>query len=153
MASESPLQCRQFNDPALALGRAVNLLMRTEPFASYPFGRFTKVLLGQIQRRHYLFTIADSNPVGYVGWAMCSEGVARAWLEEQRVPRYAECRGGDCWVGITFHAATREVCFFQANYLRRKYPGTKAMGIRDYGHRRRSAAVFNQGSSAPIAAR
>lgn len=143
MSSESDLQCRRFKDPVVAFGRAVNLLMRTEPFATYPFGRFSKVLLGQIQRRHYVFTIDGDEPVGYVGWAMCTEAVAQAWLEQQRVPRFEECRGGDCWVGITFYAATREVCFFQSRHLRQRYPDVKAMGIRDYGTHRRSAVTRN----------
>ena len=143
MSAESALKCRRFKDPVVAFGRAVNLLMRTQPFASYPFGKFSKVLLGQIQRGHYVFTIDGDTPVGYVGWAMCTEAVARAWLEEHRVPRYEECNGGDCWVGITFYAATREACFFQARHLRQRYPDAKAMGIRDYGERRRPAIARN----------
>ena len=138
-----PMQCRQFKDPVMALGRATNLLMRTAPFASFEFGRFSKVLLGQIRRRHYVFTIAEGVPVGYAGWALCDEDVARAWIEERSVPSYDQCRNGNCWVGITFYAASREVCFFQARFLRRQYPGMKGMTIRDDGVRRRATSFLN----------
>jgi len=137
------MDCRQIKDPRYALGYTTNLLMRVEPFASYHFGRFTKVLLGQIRRRHYLLTVAEGTAVGYVGWALCTDEVARAWVHQNRVPSFEECRGGDCWVGITFYAATREVCLFQVRHLRQRYPGCKIAGIRDYGARQRPTQLSN----------
>ncbi|MEM9682586.1 MAG: toxin-activating lysine-acyltransferase [Pseudomonadota bacterium] len=142
-SAAAPMQCRQFKDPVMALGRATNLLMRTDPFASFEFGRFSKVLQGQIRRRHYVFTLAEGVPVGYAGWALCNEDIARAWIEERSVPTFEQCRSGDTWVGITFYAASREVCFFQSRFLRRRYPGMKVMTIRDYGARRRSTSFVN----------
>lgn len=132
------MQICQLPDEPTALGQAVNLLRRHRPFSHYPFGRFSNVLTGQIRRRHYLFAFDEATPVGYVGWALCREEVARAWIENRRVPSFADCRDGDCWVGITFYAERRAVCFTLIRHLKNQYPGYQVYGIRDYGSRQRS---------------
>ena len=137
------MHCRQLEDPVLALGQAVNVLRRVEPFASYTFGRLANVLMGEIRRRHYVFTFDAEAPVGYVGWALCDEAIARAWIEERYVPTFAECAAGDSWVGITFYATTKEACLFQARWCRAQYPGLKVFGIRDYGRRSRQSKTRN----------
>lgn len=127
----------------MALGQAVDLLRRVQPFASYSFGRLSSVLSGEIKRQHYVFTFDGRRPVGYAGWALCDEPIARAWIEERYVPSFAECSGGDSWVGITFYAASKEICLFQARWCRARYPGLKVFGIRDYGRRSRRTEVKN----------
>jgi hemolysin-activating ACP:hemolysin acyltransferase len=137
------LICNQIADPALALGRAVDLLRRVEPFACYTFGKLSNVLMGEIKRQHYVFTFDGTRPVGYAGWALCDEVIARAWIDERYVPTFAECSNGDSWVGVTFFAASREACLFQARWCRAQYPGYKVFGIRDYGDRSRRSEVKN----------
>lgn len=137
------MQCVQIPDPFDALGRAADVLRRVQPFADYPFGRLSNVLMGQVKRGHCVFTLIDDRVVGYAGWAMCREDIARAWIENRYVPNFAECSDGDCWVGITFYAETREACFFQSRWLRRKYPNAKVLGIRDYGRERRPTQLTN----------
>ena len=138
------MDCRQFKDPVYALGQAVNLLRHTKPFTSYHFGRLSNVLMGQIRRKHYVFTFDGDRPVGYAGWALCEEPVARAWIENRHVPSFAECDAGDCVVGITFYAETTKVCLFQARWCRNLYPNAKVFGIRDYGSRERSTQLRNR---------
>lgn len=139
------MYCRQFSQPLEAFGLAVNLLRRVEPFSAYAFGRFSNVLMGQIQRGHYVFTFAEERPVGYAGWALCDESVARAWIEQRAVPSFADCSRGDCAVVITFYAESREACFFQARWCRARYPNAKVFAIRDYGEKQRPAIVGNRG--------
>lgn len=143
MPTSPTMHCRQLDDSALALGQAVDLLRRVQPFAAYTFGKLANVLMGEIRRRHYVFTFDDETPVGYAGWALCDEAIARAWIEQQYVPTFAECSTGDSWVGITFFAATKEACLFQARWCRAQYPGLKVFGIRDYGRRSRQSTVRN----------
>ena len=131
----------QFADSAEALGRAVNLLQRVEPFASYHFGRFSNVLQGQIRRRHYVFAIAEGRAAGYAGWALCDEEVARAWLERQRIPTMEECRDGACLLGLTFYAVDQATCRRLTRYCRTLYPGKSIFGIRDRGGRQRMAIL------------
>lgn len=148
-----PYRFVQFDDPDYALGRIVNLLRSVKPFSSYPFGRLANVLMGQIRRGHYIVATRDGVPVGYVGWAMCDEAVARKWVAGGTVPSFEQCVGGDCFVGITFYAADKETCFAQARFLRSRYPaGTRVFGIREYGTRqRRTELVHRTGAAAPEA--
>ena len=122
---------RQYPDPVYAFGKAVNLLRRVAPFSAYGFGKLSGVLMGQIRCGHYVFTVAEENAVGYVGWAMCDAQIAQAWIDGKYVPSFDECVDGDSWVGIIYYAASRAVCFFQARYCRNVYPNKKAFGIRD----------------------
>jgi hemolysin-activating ACP:hemolysin acyltransferase len=143
LQARAALSCGQFDDPVVALGQAVELLRRVQPFATYSFGRLSSVLSGEIKRQHYAFTFDGRTPVGYVGWALCDEPIARAWIEERYVPSFAECSDGDSWVGITFYAASKEICLFQARWCRARYPSLKVFGIRDYGSRSRRTEVKN----------
>ena len=141
MDEANSLHCARLPDPVAALGTATNLLRRVRPFANYPFGRFANVLMGQILREHYVFTLAGDRPVGYVGWAMCSEETARHWVDGRHVPNFEECRSGPCWVGFTFFASTPEACWAQARWCRQQYPNTKVFAIRDYGRSQRPTTL------------
>ncbi len=152
MAGRNDASLCQFADAAEALGRAVNLLQRVEPFASYHFGRFASVLQGQVRRRHYVFAVAERNPVGYAGWALCDEDVARAWLEWQRVPRMDECVDGACLLGLTFYAIDQRTCLLLSRYCRAQYPGKSVFGIRDTGDRERPA-ILNVNPGRPLTKR
>lgn len=147
------MNCTQFDDPLYALGRAVDMLRRVKPFAGYDFGRFSNVLMGQIKRRHYVFTTLEGRDVGYAGWALCTEQIARGWIEGRLVPTFAQCDEGDCWVGITFYAETTKVCISQARWCRNRYPNARAFGIRDYGSVRRTTQVLNRTAPGEMLAR
>jgi hemolysin-activating ACP:hemolysin acyltransferase len=134
----------RFDDSDYALGRIVNLLRGVSLFVHYPFGRVANVVMGQIKRNHYIYMTRNEMPFGYAGWAMCAEEVARDWVEGRTVPTFEQCIDGDCWVGITFHAASREACIAQARFVRSLYPGAKAFGIRDYGSHVRGAETMNR---------
>ena len=137
------MECRRYTNKVFALGQAVNLLRDVSPFSGYQFDRIANVLIGQIRRNHYVFTIAGGRAVGYAGWALCEESVARAWIEQRYVPSFEECLNGDCLVGITFYARTPEVCRFQARWCRNLYPDTQIFGIRDYGAHERPKQLGN----------
>jgi hemolysin-activating ACP:hemolysin acyltransferase len=120
-------------------------LCKVPPFDGFNFGTFVRALSGQIHRGHYLFTVKDGDLAGYAGWAMCTEEVARAWVEGRRNPSFEECASGDCWVGMTFYAATREANFYQARRCRRLYPNCKVFWNRQYadGRPKRRATTYN----------
>jgi len=122
---------------------AVNLLRRMEPFSSYAFGPFAGNLMGQITRKHYIFTLQGNHVVGYAGWALCAPEVAEAWLAERYLPKYEECVDGASWVGLTWYSEDDRVCRQQARHIRGLYPNRKALWRRDYGDRRRGARVVN----------
>ena len=144
------LQIRRHPSDIHALGMAVNLLRRAEPFSGYAFGPFAGNLMGQIKRGHYFFTLAGKRVLGYAGWALCEPEVAEAWLAERYLPTFEECERGPVWVGLTWFAATPEACWFQARVLRRMHPGQRGLWRRDYGARKRNVAVVNVLEAGPL---
>ena len=70
------------DNPYLALGLAVNHLMTKPAFAALRFGEWSRILVGQINRKHYYFVVDAKNQVqGFLGWAVTSKDKAEAWLE------------------------------------------------------------------------
>ena len=67
-----------------------------------------------------------------------------AKVDGRYVPTFRECEEGNCWVGITYFAASTEACRFLARSCRELYPGYKVYGIRDYGPRRRITQTVNR---------
>ena len=142
----------QMEDPIQAFGHTVNLLRKVDLFKNYRFGSFSGVVLGQILRKHYVLTVAGKDVVGFFGWAMCDEEIAKAWIERDYVPTYDECNGGDTFVTATIHAKTKQVMFFQARHVRKMYPGIKVYGRRDYGDRMRPMHIRNMTQDSATAA-
>ncbi len=140
------LKCVRLKDPFEAFCRAAALLKDVEPYASYKFGSFAGTLGGQIERGHYLFVAQGNQLVGYVGWAMCVEAIARAWVEGRYMPNFQECQDGDFFVAMTLFATSREVVWFVAREVRKMYPNHRAFFKREYrnGRGRRSGTVFNR---------
>src|SRR5262249_58991386 len=131
-ATSGGVVCRRFKNPALAFGVVVDLLRPHKPFADAPFGTYASILRGQIARGHYVFAVKDGKVIGYVGWAICEEPIAKAWTQRRHAPRYAECLSGDCWVGLTYYAQSRHATFAMMGHIKRRYPGFKIYGLRRY---------------------
>ncbi len=124
--------CRRFKNPVFAFGAAIDLLRSHKPFSEAPLGVYASNLRGQIAREHYVFAVKDGSIIGYVGWALCDERVAKAWTEQRYAPKYKECLSGDCWVGLTYYAKDRHATFALMGHIKRRYPGYKIYGLRRY---------------------
>jgi hemolysin-activating ACP:hemolysin acyltransferase len=73
------------DNPYVALGLAVSYLMTKPAFAGLRFGEWSRILVGQINRKHYYFVVDAKNQVqGFLGWAITSKEKAEAWLEGRR---------------------------------------------------------------------
>ena len=76
------LRLLQPENPYVALGLAVSYMMTKPAFAALRFGDWSRVLVGQINRKHYYFVIGGKNQVeGFLGWAVTTEEKAEAWVE------------------------------------------------------------------------
>jgi hypothetical protein len=124
--------CRRFKNPLFAYGAVIDLLRTHKPFSDAPLGTYASNLRGQIAREHYVFAVRNGTIIGYVGWALCSEAVAKAWTERRHAPKYSECINGDCWVGLTYYAQSRHATFAMMGHIKRRYPGFKIYGLRRY---------------------
>jgi hemolysin-activating ACP:hemolysin acyltransferase len=134
------LRLFQHPNPAAALGLAVGHLMTKPAFARLSFGSWSRVLVGQINRKHYHLALDPAGrTVGFLGWAISDETTAEAWLAGVDTPAGAE--SGDCliinaWSAEThaanhllLDAARQAGAGHRLIFFRRHYPdGTTRLG-------------------------
>ncbi len=124
--SGASLRAVRLRDPRAALGMAVSYLMTEPVFAQLPFGQWSRVLVGQINRGHYLFVFEEEKVVGFVGWALATRERAEAWLTRSRDIGSAESRDGDIVLLNVWRSAGHAVNRFLIESLRTEFRG-KAM--------------------------
>ena len=116
------------DNPAAALGRAVSYLMTKPAFAKLQFGDWSRILVGQINRKHCCFVVDGAGQVqGFMGWALASEEHARAWAEGRRALAFEDSLNGDCVVVNAFAANSTRVTRFLIEEARRIANGKTAL--------------------------
>jgi hemolysin-activating ACP:hemolysin acyltransferase len=108
LAAAAPLRTVRIKDRTTALGMAVDYLMNKPAFARLPFGHWSRVLTGQINRGHYFFVLRGTDVVGFAGWALASAEDAEAWLAGRSTPELEKGNAGDCIILNAWDAATPE---------------------------------------------
>lgn len=63
-----------------SLGLVVDYVSDKEPFASYRVRPLIRVLRKQLSQQYNLAALDGEKLVGYLGWAICTEASAEAWL-------------------------------------------------------------------------
>jgi hemolysin-activating ACP:hemolysin acyltransferase len=117
-AKDEALRAIRVKDGCRALGMAVSFLMTEPSFARLPFGHWARVLVGQINRGHYLFAVRGNRIVGFVGWLLTDEAGAERWLAGKDELKNASLAGGDCLLINAWKSASPEVNAFLINELR-----------------------------------
>lgn len=125
-AGESPYRAFTDENAYAALGRAVSYLMTKPNFKDLKFGFWSRTLVGQINRKHYFLTAEGQKIVGFVGWALVNEDMAKAWLEDSSDFNSADCVNGDCMVINAWAADTDAVNRFNLRQIRHHLVGLKA---------------------------
>ena len=96
-------------NPYIALGLAVNHLMTKPAFANLRFGDWSRILTGQINRKHYYFAVDGKNQIqGFMGWAFASKAKAEAWVEGRGGLSFEDSLDGDCVIFNAWAANTPE---------------------------------------------
>jgi hemolysin-activating ACP:hemolysin acyltransferase len=121
-------------NPYVALGLAVNHLMTKPAFASLRFGEWSRILVGQINRKHFSFVVDEKNQVqGFLGWALTSRARAEDWVEGRGGLSYQDSLDGDCvifnaWAGgglkvnrLLLHEARKVMAGKEMVYFKRHY--------------------------------
>jgi hemolysin-activating ACP:hemolysin acyltransferase len=103
----------------VALGLAVNHLMTKPAFARQAFGDWARILVGQINRKHYCFAVDGKNVQGFAGWALVSREHAEAWVEGRRGLSYDDCVEGDCLIFNAWSANNFRVHRFMVDEARK----------------------------------
>ena len=108
----------------VALGMAVSHLMTKPAFAALRFGDWSRILVGQINRKHFMFAIDANNQIqGFVGWALTSKDNAEAWVEGRAPLAYNDSHEGDCVVFNAFASNNGKVRRFLINESRKVAKG------------------------------
>jgi len=130
------LRVMRFRDRHAALGHAVTQLMGKPGFARLPFGSWSRVLVGQINRDQYFFVARGGRLVGFAGWAFAAQADAERWRAGDPLAEMdpAGPQGGDCMIINAWQADDAAANGFvltqmrvvgrhvQAIYARRSYP-------------------------------
>jgi hemolysin-activating ACP:hemolysin acyltransferase len=142
-ARQAPaLHLFQHANPAAALGLAVSHLMTKPAFAALPFGLWSQVLVGQINRRTYQFVRdGTGRTTGFLGWAITHETAADAWLAGSAGHGH-ETAEGDCFIvnawsaetpdvnPLLLQAARRAAAGHRLVYFKRHYPCGRTRNIK-----------------------
>jgi hemolysin-activating ACP:hemolysin acyltransferase len=127
-AGSPGLKLVQHKNPFVALGLAVNHLMGRPAFANLRFGDWSRVLVGQINRRHYYFAIDETNQVqGFVGWALTTRDKAESWVAGRSALTYEDSQDGDCLIINAWAASSPEVGRLLRDAARRVGEGKHAV--------------------------
>ena len=85
-------------NPYTALGYAVSYLMNKPSFAKQPFGQWSQILTGQINRKHYAFVFEENRVIAFAGWGRTTRDKAERWLNEGLELSSQDSRHGECVV-------------------------------------------------------
>lgn len=130
------------DSPVAALGLAVSYLMTKPAFARLPFGDWSRILVGQINRRHYYFVIDGKGQVqGFVGWALATREKAEAWVEGRRGLSYEDSKEGECLVCNAWVANSVRVNRFMVGEARKIGKDKQTVYFRRH---------YNDGSIRPV---
>ena len=141
-ASTSGLRLFRPDSPAVALGLAVNHLMTKPAFAQLSFGDWSRILVGQINRKHYCFVVDGKNQIqGFVGWALASKETAEAWVEGRGAVSYGDSLQGDCVIINAWTASTPEANRFLVSQARKVIDGKDTVYFKRH---------YKDGSTRPV---
>jgi hemolysin-activating ACP:hemolysin acyltransferase len=119
VAPHADLRMFRPENPYVALGCAVSHLMTKPAFANLGFGDWSRILTGQINRKHYCFAIDGKNQIqGFMGWALASKEKAEAWAEGRGGLSFGDSLEGDCVIFNAWAASTPEVNRFLVSQAR-----------------------------------
>jgi hemolysin-activating ACP:hemolysin acyltransferase len=132
-AAPAELQVFRPQNPYVALGLAVNYLMTKPAFAALRFGEWSRILVGQINRKHFTFAVDGRNQIqGFMGWAVTSRDNAEAWLEGRRALSFEDSLDGDCVVFNAWAASTPRVSWLLLGEARKIIAGKSTVYFKRY---------------------
>ena len=126
--------------PQAALGLAVSHLMTKPAFANLKFGEWSRILTGQINRKHYCFIVDQANTIqGFAGWAFTTRQKAEDWVEGRAPLSYEDGLNGECIVFNAWSANSFRAHRFMVDQARKLISGKETMYFKRHypdGHTR-----------------
>ena len=115
-----------------SLGLALDLLRRSDLYYKMEAGKLVGMLMGQMKREHYCFLLQNGNVMGYCGWALCEESIARKWINKEYIPSYSECMNGNVLVIVTLSTSKSKGLYYLKSVFKELYPAHLIYGMRNY---------------------
>jgi hemolysin-activating ACP:hemolysin acyltransferase len=135
------LRVFQPENACMALGLAVSHLMTKPAFAKLRFGHWSRILVGQVNRKHYCFVVDARNEIqGFMGWAVTTKENAEAWLEGRGDFSSEESLDGNCVVFNAWSANSLKVNRYLLDVARKVINGKDMVCFKRY---------YNDGSTRP----
>jgi hemolysin-activating ACP:hemolysin acyltransferase len=142
VAPRGDLRVFRAQNAYVALGMAVSHLMTKPAFANLRFGDWSRILTGQINRKHYYFAIDSKNQIqGFVGWALASKENAEAWVEGRGGLSFGDSLDGDCVIINAWAASTPEANRFLVSRVREIIDGKDTVYFKRH---------YKDGSTRPV---
>ncbi len=98
-------------------------LMTKKAFARQRFGDWTRVLAGQVNRRHYLIILEGQRIVAFAGWALAPRDKAETWLTGRG--DLGDGKAGEIFVFNCWEASSFEAHRFLLDEMRRHFQGAE----------------------------
>ena len=133
LTSHPRLRLFRPGNPSVALGLAVSHMMTKPAFAALRFGDWSRILVGQINRKHYYFVIGQKNQVeGFLGWAVTTREKAEAWVEGRERVLYPDSFEGDCILINAWAASSLEANRFLVDTARKLFKDYDTLYFKRY---------------------
>jgi hemolysin-activating ACP:hemolysin acyltransferase len=117
-------------DGYAAAGRAMALLMTNSAFEGLRLGEIGRLIVGQVNRKHYYFICRDKVPTGFIGWAYCSEAAARGWAERNDARGIGDGTMGDSVILNSWLADGKDMNSWLLGRLREEWHDKKYLFAR-----------------------
>ena len=142
IAPREKLRVFRAKDPYIALGLAVSHLMTKPAFANLRFGDWSRILTGQINRKHYYFAVDSKNQSqGFMGWAVTSKEKAEAWVEGRGGLSFEDSLEGNCLIFNAWAANTPQANRFLVSKAREIMEGKDTVYFKRH---------YKDGSTRPV---
>ena len=112
------LRASRIIDQHSALGFIVEYISFSEIFGGQAFGDWSRQIMGQINRNHYLLAWRSGRVVGFVGWSRCDRQQAKMWLEGRHDDASDLFKHGPCLIINIWMADDKKVTNFLRKCLR-----------------------------------
>ena len=130
------------DNPYVGLGLAVTHLMTKPAFAALRFGDWSRILVGQINRKHYYFAVDARNQIqGFLGWMVTGKARAEAWVEGRGGLPYEDNSDRSCIVINAWAASNGKVNDFLRQQARKMWVDKDTIYFR---------RVYKDGSTRPM---
>src|SRR5215208_25405 len=90
-----------------AFGVVMDYLSRSEPYAQFELGNFSKAVRRQLRLGHHVAAMLSEQMIGYAGWLLTSNEIAEAWKGGNGVLK-ADPNGKTDAAALTIVAVTDE---------------------------------------------